>query len=223
MKGVFSAFGCLIHSRTFFQIDGSAQLPTYATLRSAGADFTCAEEVTIPSIWKNVLEWIKHPKAEKTPFKPTLVHTGIKAYMPANEVLKIYNRSSGPKKGLILANSVGIIDADYADNKDNDGEIMFAFFNILPVDLTIKIGDKIGQGIFIPFTRPYDFDDLVLEKERTGGFGSTDKQHLLFGDEHENVTSLRQRMNQMHQELDFPNSEVQKNKPKKGPDFEPMC
>ena len=105
------------------------------------------------------------------PLKPTLIKTGIKAYMQEDEVLYIYNRSSNPmKKGLVMANSVGVIDSDYFENPDNDGHIMFAFYNFYPFDVTIKKGDKIGQGIFEKFLIT---DDDCTEGERTGGFGST--------------------------------------------------
>ena len=108
--------------------------------------------------------------------KPTLVHTGIKACMEDDEVLELYNRSSNPKKlGLILANSVGVVDADYYNNPDNDGEIMFAFYNFKPWSVTIKAGDKIGQGVFKKFLRP-TINCIVNDEERTGGFGSTDKE-----------------------------------------------
>jgi dUTP pyrophosphatase len=200
-RNIYRGFDYALNPKTGIRAFGRVELPTYATPYSAGADFRCAEKVTIPSIWKNVVEWIKHPKTEKTPFKPTLVHTGVKAYMMPDEVLQIFNRSSGPKKGLILANSVGIIDSDYADNPDNDGEIMFAFYNVFPVDVTIEVGDKIGQGIFTKFLRPMDQSELIIEKERSGGFGSTDA---------DNVTSLtRERINNIRRrttELDFPNS-----------------
>jgi dUTP pyrophosphatase len=92
--------------------------------------------------------------------------------MEEDEVLYICNRSSGPKKlGLVLANSIGVIDADYADNPDTDGEIMFAFYNFFPFDITIKKGDKIGQGIFQKFLRA---DNARIGGDRVGGFGSTD-------------------------------------------------
>ena len=80
---------------------------------------------------------------------PTLVKTGLKAYMQDDEMLLLYNRSSNPKKkGLILANSVGVVDKDYYGNVDNDGHIMFAFYNIKDEDVEIKKGDAIGQAIF---------------------------------------------------------------------------
>ena len=142
----------------------NAQLPEYQTKLAAGADFFCAEEVTIPSLWKLVAkQLICGITGRRTgivevdacddgkKFAPTLVHTGIKAGMEDDEVLYLYNRSSNPKRGLVLANSVGVIDADYYGNKSNDGEIMFAFYNIFPWSTTLKVGDKIGQGVFTKY------------------------------------------------------------------------
>ena len=75
---------------------------------------------------------------------PTLVKTGLKAYMQDDEYLKLCNRSSNPKKkGLVMANSIGVIDADYYGNPDNDGHMMFAFFNIKEEDILIKKGEAI--------------------------------------------------------------------------------
>ena len=93
--------------------------------------------------------------------------------MADDEVLYLYNRSSNPmKKGLVLANSVGIIDSDYYGNPDNDGHIMFAFYNFMPFSIKISKGEKIGQGIFSKFLKA-DGDNQNIE--RTGGFGSTGK------------------------------------------------
>lgn len=160
-----------------------AQIPEYQTKYAAGADFFAAEETVIPSFWKPIFTILKsmspfecsenYKEEKKKLFAPTLVHTGIKAKMAEDQVLHIYNRSSNPKKmGLILANSVGVIDADYYNNPDNDGEIMFAFYNIFPWDITIKAGDRIGQGEFVHFLRP-TINLRVKEQERVGGFGST--------------------------------------------------
>lgn len=132
-------------------------LPIRKTKYSAGYDIEAAEDVVIPSVKKGA--------------KPTLVKTGIKAYMQDDEVLILANRSSNPKKkGLILANSIGVIDKDYYGNPDNDGHIMFAFYNIKEEDITIKKGEAIGQGIFQKYLVT---DDDSAEGERVGGFGST--------------------------------------------------
>ena len=132
-------------------------LPVRKTKYSAGYDVEAAEDVTIPSFKKGM--------------NPTLVKTGLKAYMPEDEMLLLYNRSSNPKKkGLIIANSVGVIDKDYYGNPDNDGHFMFAFYNIKEEDVVIKKGEAIGQAIFQKF---YITDDDKAEGERIGGFGST--------------------------------------------------
>lgn len=109
-------------------------------------------------------------KAQQT-LKPTLVPTGIKAYMQTDEFLQLANRSSNPlKRFLLLANGVGVIDADYYNNPDNEGHIMFQFVNFGVTDVTIKKGERIGQGIFLPFLKA-DQDETM--STRTGGFGSS--------------------------------------------------
>lgn len=134
-------------------------LPIRTTKYSAGYDIEAAEDVVIPSFKKGNA--------------PTLIKTGLKAYMANDEYLMLCNRSSNPKKkGLVLANSVGIIDKDYYENPDNDGHIMFAFFNIKDEDVTIKKGEAIGQAIFQKY---FTVDGDNAEGERIGGFGSTTK------------------------------------------------
>ena len=134
-------------------------LPIRKTKYSAGYDVEAAEDTVVPSFKKGMA--------------PTLVKTGIKAYMKDDEVLMLYNRSSNPKKkGLILANSVGVVDKDYYGNPDNDGHIMFAFYNVKDEDVKIKKGECIGQGIFQKY---YLADNDNAEGERQGGFGSTNK------------------------------------------------
>ncbi len=134
-------------------------LPERKTKYSAGYDIEAAEDCVIPSFKKGMA--------------PTLVKTGLKAYMQDDEMLLLYNRSSNPKKkGLILANSVGVIDKDYYENPDNDGHIMFAFYNIKEEDTVIKKGEAIGQAIFQKYLV---IDNDNAQGERTGGFGSTSK------------------------------------------------
>lgn len=134
-------------------------LPKRKTKYSAGYDIEAAEDCIIPSFKKGM--------------KPTLVKTGIKAYMMDDEVLILANRSSNPgKKGLILANSIGVIDKDYYGNQDNDGHIMFAFYNIKDEDTVIKKGDAVGQAIF---QKLLVTDNDEATGDRIGGFGSTSK------------------------------------------------
>ena len=137
--------------------DKEINLPIRKTKYSAGYDVEAAEDTVIPSLKKGMA--------------PTLVKTGIKAYMQDDEMLLLYNRSSNPKKkGLILSNSVGVVDKDYYGNEDNDGHIMFAFYNIKEEDTVIKKGECIGQAIFQKY---FLTDDDVAEGIRNGGFGST--------------------------------------------------
>ena len=139
--------------------DKNINLPIRKTKYSAGYDVEAAEDTTIPSFKKGT--------------NPTLIKTGIKAYMQDDEMLLLYNRSSNPKKkGLILANSVGVVDKEYYGNPDNDGHIMFAFYNIKEEDIEIKKGEAIGQAIFQKYLVT---DDDEAEGERKGGFGSTNK------------------------------------------------
>lgn len=139
--------------------DKEINLPIRKTKLSAGYDFEAAEDTIVPAF--------------KRGDAPTLIKTGIKAYMEEDEVLYLYNRSSNPKKkGLILANSVGVVDADYYGNPDNDGHIMFAFINTRSEDVLIKKGEAIGQGVFSKYLIT---DNDQAEGERTGGFGSTSK------------------------------------------------
>lgn len=134
--------------------NGFVKLPERATAKSAGYDFYNPEKV------------------ELKPREIVYVKTGIKSKFPSNEILMLVNRSSNAKKkGLVLANGVGIVDADYYNNADNEGEIAFAFLNIKDEEIVIEAGEKLGQGIFVKYGIT---DNDTAEGDRTGGFGSTD-------------------------------------------------
>ena len=139
--------------------DKGINLPIRKTKNSAAYDIEAAEDVIIPSF--------------KLGGKPTLIPTGLKAYCQDDEYYILVNRSSGPKKGLVMANSIGIIDADYYGNKSNDGHFYFQYYNVLDQDLEIKKGDVIGQVIFMKFLA---VDNDRATGVRTGGFGSTDNK-----------------------------------------------
>ena len=133
------------------------KLPERSTSFAAGYDFYNPEEVEIQP---NQIKYVK---------------TGIKAIFPKNNMLMLCNRSSNPKKkGLVLVNGVGIVDADYYNNPDNEGEIAFAFMNITAEPIVLAPGEKLGQGIFIKFDKT-DEDTLCINptNTRVGGFGST--------------------------------------------------
>lgn len=163
-------------------------LPKRSTAHSAGYDFEVAEDIFIPPFMElsnriaaNVnrnghnsdiltLDEISAiTKLEKA--KPTLVPTGIKCQLNDDQYLELSVRSSCPLKSwLILANGVGIIDADYYNNPDNEGHIYFQIINLGPFEIALHKGDKIGQGIIKHFDL---VDDDKAEGLRTGGFGST--------------------------------------------------
>jgi len=156
-----------------------AQLPLFSTRNSICADFFCAEKVVVPSIVKQVVTALSEntnltfEEAMKDKnLKPTKVHTGIKASMGDDEGLFTFNRSSLPKKGLVLANSVGVIDPDYFECAETDGEICFFYFNFSAEDVILNVGDKIGQGTFMKFYHPEE-GLRIADVERQGGIGST--------------------------------------------------
>ena len=139
--------------------DKGINLPVRKTKYSAGYDVEAAEDVVIPPY--------------KPGIKPTLIPTGLKAYCMEDEWIMLVNRSSGPKKGVILPNSIGVVDYDDYNNIDNDGHFYFQFWNFKDEDLVIHKGDVIGQAIFQKYLLT---DDDGAEGERVGGFGSTDKK-----------------------------------------------
>ena len=107
------------------------RLPERSTRCSAGYDFYNPVRVEIE------------------PHTLKVIPTGIKAQFPPDMYLKLCNRSSNPKKkGVILANGIGVVDADYYGNPDNDGEIGFMFYNFTDQVSVFEAGDKLGQGIF---------------------------------------------------------------------------
>ena len=169
--------------------DADLSLPERKTAASAGYDFQVAEDTVIPSFFnlydkmalyadigymRTLKELTEITKA--TAAKPTLVPTGIKCEMPKDMYLELSVRSSCPLKSwLILANGVGIIDADYYNNPDNEGHIYFQMINLSPFDIMLKKGDTIGQGIFKKY---YVTDNDSAKGVRMGGFGSTSAEEL---------------------------------------------
>lgn len=161
-------------------------LPYRTTKRAAGYDFESALDFTVPSIWKldflKVLWAIRHETAvddvqaqkAKRILKPYLVPTGIKAYMGDDEVLILANRSSNPlKRGLVIPNGIGVIDADYYNNDNNEGEIFMQVLNFGLTDVQLKKGERIGQGIFMNYLLADE--ERQPQAERQGGFGSSGK------------------------------------------------
>lgn len=135
--------------------DNQDLLPKRETAHAAGYDLKVAETTQIE------------------PGQIVLVPTGVKAYMQPGEVLYLYDRSSNPrKKGLVLINSVGVIDGDYYGNPNNEGHIFAQMQNITNKKVSLEVGDRIVQAVFAPYLVA---DGDQATGTRTGGFGSTGK------------------------------------------------
>ena len=166
--------------------DADLAMPVRKTGSSAGYDLAAAEDYVIPSffqMYNDVKElWpvaddeyvsmdLMAEFTKKTGFRPTLVSTGMKCKLDKGNWLMLANRSSSPLKyWLLVGNGIGVIDADYYNNPDNEGEIFFQVYNLSPFNIQIKKGEAIGQGIILPYG--VTEDDVVMG-DRTGGFGST--------------------------------------------------
>lgn len=130
-------------------------MPLRGTKNSAGYDFFLPEDIEI------------------NPGDNCLVWSDVKAYMQRGEVLELYPRSSiAIKKDIQIKNTVGIIDADYYSNEDNDGNIGICLFNTGKEPRTFKKGTAIAQCIFKLFL---ESDNCNSENDRLGGIGSTSK------------------------------------------------
>ena len=131
---------------------GEIKLPTRATERSAGYDFYSPVDVVIQ------------------PNEMAMIWTDVKAHMYYDNLLMINVRSSMGKQPIMIANTQGWIDSDYYGNPDNDGNIGFRLFNLGKTPYEIKVGDRIGQGVFVKYGKVKDDN---TKETRHGGFGST--------------------------------------------------
>ena len=187
--------------------DTDFNLPVRKTKNSAGYDFEVAEDICIPTWTSQLMALAKATPQPKESYsleemaaltkqikaKPTLVSTGVKCYLEEGYYLELSVRSSTPLKyWIILANSVGIIDADYCDNPDNEGEIFFQVINMSPFDIYLKKGDIIGQGIIKRY-EVTDNDKAI--GERQGGFGSTTMSQKMAIDYSKPSSPVGQRVN----------------------------
>ena len=134
----------------------SIELPKRSTKASAGYD--------IRSVQAGIIK----------PGKSMAFKTGLKVAMNSDEVLCIYSRSSqGYKYNVCLINSVGVIDSDFYNNPDNEGHFSIKLVNLGENDFEVKIGDKIGQGVFMKYLTVDDEEEI--KGKRKGGIGSTGK------------------------------------------------
>lgn len=137
------------------------ELPRRSTAQAAAYDIAAAEDIIVPPF---------HPG-----IAPTMIPTGLKAYCQPDECYLVLNRSSGAGKGIVMANGIGLIDADYYNNPTNDGHVHILVFNISGHELKIKKGERIAQVIFQKFLT---VDNDQASGVRRGGIGSTDQKPL---------------------------------------------
>jgi dUTP pyrophosphatase len=139
------------------RLDPSVALPSYQTPESAGFDLAASEDVLVP------------------PGEVRLIPTGLVVEVPAGYFLGIFARSSTPiKRGLMVANGVGVVDPDYAGPED---QIFIEVLNFTPREVHVRRGDRIAQGIVMPVVQVRWIEGDVRETSR-GGFGSTGRSVL---------------------------------------------
>lgn len=126
--------------------------PTRKTAESAGYDFYTPINIQIEH--KEII----------------CISTNVKAFMQQDEELRLSLRSGLALKGLELMNGIGIIDSDYYNNNENDGNIGFIIRNVFKAPYVFRAGDRIGQGVFSKYLITWDDN---ADGVRTGGFGST--------------------------------------------------
>jgi dUTP pyrophosphatase len=135
------------------RLDHSVRLPLRSSLKAAGFDLASAEDVDI------------------APHSIRLVGTGLVIRVPDGYFLGIFARSSLPlKRGLIVANGVGVIDADYCGPDD---EIKIQVLNVTDTMVTVFKGERIAQGIVLPCPQIEWEEVTEVSAPTRGGFGST--------------------------------------------------
>src|SRR4051794_21012317 len=133
------------------RLDPAVALPKYETEGAAGFDLAAREETVIP------------------PGAVALVPTGLVIEVPRGHFLGIFARSSTPlKRGLMVANGVGVIDEDYCGPAD---EIKIQVLNFTQAPVTVARGDRIAQGLLLPVTRAeWQETGAALRNDSRGGF-----------------------------------------------------
>jgi dUTP pyrophosphatase len=136
------------------RLDAGVSLPQYQTAGAAGFDLAAAADVAIE------------------PGAIALIPTGLVIAVPSGHLLGIFARSSTPlKKGLIVANGVGVVDEDYCGPTD---EVKIQVLNFTRDTVQVRRGDRLAQGLFIPVARAaWQETDADLRDGSRGGFGAT--------------------------------------------------
>jgi len=136
------------------RIDKDLPLPIYETSGSVGFDILAREDVLIKP---NGIE---------------LIPGNLVVEVPTGFMLMVASRSSTPrKKGLLKPHGIGVIDQDYCGPTD---EIKIQMYNFTNIDVQVKRGEKIAQGVFVRVDVGEWEEVDEINKESRGGFGSTD-------------------------------------------------
>lgn len=166
--------------------DAGLTLPVRATKTSCGYDLAAAEDYIIPSFdaanltsWRfyNIFHDIQSYSFDELEkyakdYRVPVISTGMKIHLDDDCYLHIAPRSSSPLKHFItIANTPGVIDADYYNNASNEGEIFLQIMNFSPVPIAIHKGDKIAQGIILKYETVANEEEVTAV--RAGGYGST--------------------------------------------------
>lgn len=131
------------------------KIPVRGTKSAAGYDFYAPYDIVVPP----------HGLSK-------LVHFNIKAIMPQDMFLFLRIRSGLAVKHGLMVHCSGIIDADYANNPDNDGNIGAMFINSSDEEYIIKKGERCMQGIFLCYNTTNNDN---ASGARGGGYGSSGK------------------------------------------------
>jgi dUTP pyrophosphatase len=135
------------------RLDPNVPIPEYQTAGAAGFDLAASTAVDVPA------------------GEIALVPTGLVIEVPTGHFLGIFARSSTPlKRGLMVANGVGIVDSDYCGPTD---EIKVAVLNFTATAVKVSAGDRLAQGLLLPAPR-IEWDEVTeLAATSRGGFGGT--------------------------------------------------
>ena len=135
------------------RLDSTVPLPTYGTEEAAGFDLAASQDVKL------------------APGQIVLVPTGLVIEVPSGYFLAIFARSSTPlKRGLTVANGVGVVDSDYCGPTD---EVLIQVLNVSGAEVRVKRGDRLAQGIVLPAPRVSWQEVSDLREVTRGGFGAT--------------------------------------------------
>ena len=138
---------------TITRLSLDVPMPAYATAGAAAFDLAAATETVVP------------------PHGIALVPTGLVVAVPDGHFLAILARSSTPlRRGLMVANGMGVVDADYCGPAD---EVKIQVFNVTEQPVTVAVGDRIAQAMVLAAPRVTFLEGTTADKASRGGFGST--------------------------------------------------